>query len=150
MGDFTKGCVTLAGLRSTLAAAIVDLPVADLPAAVGAFEEAKAEALRRLLAPPASRAVVGELVPAEVVAKQFHLAVSSVHELARQGRIPHRMFGRYRRFDLAEVAAEVANSEIDRLEPPKKPRRNEHLVGGVTGRSPRAGVGGAVESERRA
>jgi hypothetical protein len=62
--------------------------------------------LARLTAPARERtAPAGELVTAEIVAERFHLAVSSVHELARMGRIPCRMFGRFRRFDLAEVAA---------------------------------------------
>lgn len=103
-------------LRATLAAAVAELPPAELPDLIGALAAASARAQARLTV-PAPTVVSTELVTAETVAERFNLAVSSVHELARQGRIPCRMFGRFRRFDLAEVAAAGLDSKSARLAP---------------------------------
>ena len=54
------------------------------------------------------------LVTAEALARRLSLSVSTVHELARLGRIPCRMFGRYRRFSVADVVA-AGGSKLDEL-----------------------------------
>lgn len=107
-------------LRAALEAAVTNLPAAELPELAGALAAAQARVLARLTnASTAAAPCDNELVPAEVVAERFHLALSTVHELARQGRLPCRMFGRYRRFSLAEVGATVSSSESGSLGPGK-------------------------------
>jgi excisionase family DNA binding protein len=98
----------LANLRAALEAAASEVPAADLADAIGLCASAQARMLARLTAPPPASTDAAEWVTAEEVAQRFHLALSSVHELARQGRLPHQMFGRYRRFNLAIVASAVA------------------------------------------
>ena len=101
--------VTLANLRVALETAAAELPSGDLADAVGLLAAAQARLMGRLTAPIPTLPEAGEWVTAAEVAQRFKLALSSVHELARQGRLPCRMFGRYRRFNLAEVASAVAN-----------------------------------------
>jgi hypothetical protein len=103
----------LSALRTALDSAVVSITDAEIPDAIGALASASARLTARLVArdQDADSASCPNLVTAEVVAERFHLALSSVHELARQGKIPCRMFGRWRRFDLAEVAAAGLDSK---------------------------------------
>ena len=89
-------------LREQLEAAVASVPAGDVAEAVGFCAAAQARFLARLthVAPAVD---AEQWVTAAEVAQRFQLALSSVHELARQGRIPCRMFGRYRRFNLAQV-----------------------------------------------
>ncbi|MBX3024432.1 helix-turn-helix domain-containing protein [bacterium] len=99
--------MTLEELRRALEQAERDLPRAELADAIGACAATQARLHARLTAPPAapSSSPVGEWVTAAEVARRFSLSVSTINELSRLGRLPHRMFGRYRRFSLAELTA---------------------------------------------
>jgi hypothetical protein len=125
-------------LRSALDAALVDLSDADVSDAIGACAAAQARLFARITAPaPVTAPTTGALVTADVVADRFSLAVSTVHEMARLGHIPCHMFGRYRRFDLAEVAAAGLNPKTASLAPEKDRNGNRHLPTPVTTQSPR-------------
>ena len=109
--------MTLADLRRALDAAVAELPTVDVADAIGLCAAAQSRLLAKLTAPAPVADHHDELVTAETVAERFHLALSSVHELARQGKIPCRMFGRWRRFNLAEVAAAGLDSKTPSLAP---------------------------------
>ncbi len=97
--------LTLAELRLVLER-VAELPAADRADAIGLVAAAQARLLTLLVMPPnAVPADSDRLVDAETLAERFSLSISTVHELARAGQIPCKMFGRYRRFNLAEVAA---------------------------------------------
>jgi hypothetical protein len=126
----------LDALRELLDRALVELPVAELPELVGVLAAADARARARLTAPASTPSTSVELVTADVVAERFHLAVSTVHEAARLGRIPSRMFGRYRRFDLVELRAAGLNPKWVSVVPGQKPNGDGRLQTPVTTQSP--------------
>ena len=117
--DAARKAHTLDDLRAVLDRTVVELRLDDLPDLIGMLAAADARARVRLmvLTPTSAVVEVGELVTAEVVAKRFNLALSTVHELARLGRVPCRQFGRYRRFDLGELAAAGLNDKTASLAP---------------------------------
>jgi hypothetical protein len=126
-------------LRAELERAAAELPEGELAELVGLLAAVQARLVARITTPnrvPADSAPA-ELVTAEVVAKRFSLAVSSVHELARLGRLPCHMFGRYRRFNLAEIAEVAHKYKTGPVGPVKKPSNGGGFSTPVTTRSPR-------------
>ena len=90
-----------------LAAAVAEAPIDRLPDLIGLLAAAQARAMARMVAPAPAPIATDEWVTAAVVAERFNLSVSTVNEMARAGKLPCRMFGRYRRFNVVEVGHHI-------------------------------------------
>jgi hypothetical protein len=96
---------SLTALATTLKRYAAELPADELPALVGAMEEAKALAWSRLVRPEPRQpgADASSLLGAKAMADRLGVDASWVRDRARRGLIPCIRAGRYRRFDPAAV-----------------------------------------------
>jgi excisionase family DNA binding protein len=89
-----------------LIAAIQQVEPSDMPAILAAVASRLAES-RAAPAPPANGKPA--LVDATELARELSVPESQLMTLARQGRVPSVMIGKYRRFNLAAVEAALRN-----------------------------------------
>lgn len=137
--------MTLGDLQRALAAAVAELSDTDVADAIGALASAQARFTARLTA-PAVPVGDNELVPADAIAATFGVPVSQIAEMARQGRIPSLLIGKYRRFALDQVRqalTEGSSSKTAALQPRKKRSNGAASLGAATAVLPPPGVGKA-------
>jgi excisionase family DNA binding protein len=92
----------------------------ELPRMIGDLEHMKAAAWARLMAPTAGgkpNEDDNRLVDVREAARYLSLPIGGVYELARQGRLPSRKVGKYRRFKIAELRMWLDN-ELDIMSNP--------------------------------
>lgn len=130
--------MNLAELRALVGA----VPVDELPTIVAELAGLQALALVRIGSAhggPRSGDTPPRRQTASEVADALGVEASAIYDWARKGRIPSERYGRFVRFELAEVRAAL-NSKRGSLGTRKKPRANGHLSDPPTARLPDRGA----------
>lgn len=123
---------TLDQLRAAVDA-VADLPVVDLPDALGVLVAGAARAQLRLAMPAMRSTAPTTNLTAEQVASALNVRPSAVYEWHRAKRIPGERYGRFLRFDLDAVRRALAEDSktvcFGSGRHTKKARHTKHLRG---------------------
>lgn len=129
--------IDVTALRARLEAAVIEADAAQLADVAAELRRAEWRLEQRRALPAPMTAPAPAPMTAPEIAARLGVPASWVYELARNGRIPVRRLGRYRRFDLAAVEAAIeagqgGDSKPVPLGTTAKPKRSKGCRGAAT------------------